>query len=157
MSKRERNEHQLSSTTKIVLGVALLITGCLIYLLFRSNTIYIYTWCCSLGLSGVIDTLRFAVCDWIIPNFIKFNLPDGLYCVAYLLIIDAIWHDDKSWLKLLILATVPTIIVFSEIMQYFGLIRGTFDVCDLLCYILPTVLYIIMINIKTLNLIKARS
>lgn len=130
-----------SSTAKTCLGFLLLATGCLIYLLFRSKTLYIYVWCKALGLAVFIDTLRLAVLDWQLPSFIKFSLPDGLYCAAYLFIIDAIWHEDQGWKKYVFLAIVPVVTISSEVLQGLGLVRGTFDILDLLCYSIPPIIY----------------
>ena len=102
-----------SSTAKICLGFVLLAIGCGIYLLFRSKTLYIYVWCKSLGLSGYIDMLRLAVLHWSLPNFVKYSLPDGLYCASYLFIMDAIWHKDGTWQKYLIISVVPILTIIA--------------------------------------------
>lgn len=133
------NKH--SRLAKTIVGVMLLVIGCIVYLLFRSKTLYLYIWCESLGLSAPIDALRLAVCNWSIPDFIKFSLPDGLYCAAYLLIMDSIWHEDNSWLKYPVLSMVPVITIGSEILQYFGFVKGTFDTYDLICYSVPPIIY----------------
>ena len=136
-----------SSTAKICLGFVLLAIGCGIYLLFRSKTLYIYVWCKSLGLSGYIDILRLAVLHWSLPNFVKYSLPDGLYCAAYLCIMDAIWHEDNTWKKYLVISVVPIISIGSELLQYFGIVRGTFDMADLACYLISPLLFL-MIDYK---------
>ena len=121
----------MKNTAKVLLGVIFLACGCFIYLLFRSKTLYVYIWSKSLGFSKFIDPLRCIVHDWPMNDFIKFSLPDGLYCAAYILIIDAIWYDDKRIIKYFILSLVPIITVLSEFLQYFGIVQGTFDVLDL--------------------------
>ena len=131
----------LNSTAKNCLGTMLLMIGCLIYLLFRSKTLYIYLWCKSLGLSALIDKLRFAVLDWSVPDFIKYSLPDGLYCAAYLFIMDAIWHDEKNKVKYLLISIVPIITITSEMLQIFNVVPGTFDIMDLVCYCIPPFTY----------------
>ena len=150
MNEKGKKGVILGSTAKILLGILLLVIGCLVYLIFRSKTLYIYIWCKSLGASAPIDTLRIFFHDWSISDFIKYSLPDGLYCTAYLLIMDAIWHEDKSWLKYLFLAVVPVLTIDSEILQYFGYVRGTFDLLDLFCYLIPPLLYIICLKPKEL-------
>lgn len=136
-----------SSTAKICLGLMLLALGCGIYLLFRSKTLYIYVWCKSLGLSGYIDALRIVLFQWSLPDFIKYSLPDGLYCAAYLFIMDAIWREEKGPTKYIILSTIPVITISSELLQYFGFIRGTFDLADLICYTVPSLIFL-MIEFK---------
>ena len=141
MKNNGRTKFTLSSTAKNCIGAMLLMIGCLIYLLFRSKTLYIYIWCKSLGLSVPIDTLRYGVLGWSVPDFIKYSLPDGLYCAAYLFIMDAIWHEDQGWKKFVILAIVPVITIGSELLQGLGFVRGTFDIFDLMCYSIPPIIY----------------
>lgn len=129
-------------TSEVSLGVVLLAYGCAIYLLFRSKSLNIYQWCSVFGLSNTIDTLRYIVKDWHVPEFVKFCLPDGFYCASYILMIDAIWYKDKGFVKNTIISLVPIVTVSSEMLQYFGLVKGTFDIYDLICYIIPTLIYV---------------
>jgi hypothetical protein len=130
---------------KVALGISFLVCGCAIYLLFRSKTLNIYNWCSALGLSTPIDTLRIWVQNWNIPEFVRFCLPDGLYCAAYILFIDAIWHKDKSIIKNIIVLLVPLVTISSELLQLFGIVRGTFDIYDLVCYTFPLLVYLSII------------
>lgn len=144
--------------SEIVLGVVFLICGCIIYLLFRSKSLNIYQWCHTLGLSNTIDMFRAFVQDWDVSEFVKFCLPDGLYCAAYILIIDAIWHNDNRIIKYFIISLVPFVTINSELLQYFGLIRGTFDLNDLICYMIPPMIYLIYIyNSQKFNKFKIQS
>ena len=95
-----------------------------------------------MGLSDYVDYIRLQVLNWNIPQFVKFSLPDGLYCAAYILFIDAIWHKETSLAKYIIITLVPLVTVSSELLQYFGLAKGTFDVYDLICYTIPYLIYI---------------
>ena len=128
-----------SVTSKVILGVVFLMLGCAIYLLFRSKTLNIYQWCSAIGLSDVIDYTRVYTHNWNIPDFIRYSLPDGLYCAAYILLMDAIWYDGDSLIKNFIIALIPTITITSEVLQFFGLVKGTFDSCDLLFYSIPII------------------
>lgn len=127
---------------EVILGIVFLACGCAIYLLFRSKSLNIYQWCVSLGLSDMIDSLRYAVQDWNISAWIKYSLPDGLYCAAYILILDAIWHDDNRLIKFIIISLVPLITISSELLQYFGMVKGTFDIYDFVCYMIPPTIFL---------------
>ena len=133
------NGHKV--TSKIVLGVFFLVFGCAIYLLFRSKSLNIYKWCVIIGISDTIDTLRHAVHDWSVSDIVKYSLPDGLYCAAYILLIDAIWNNSNCFAKYYIISLIPIVTIISEILQYFGIVVGTFDMYDLICYVLPPLIY----------------
>lgn len=133
----------MSATSQIFLGVVFLMFGCVIYLLFRTKTLNIYQWCSLLGLSNFIDYARVWVSAWNIPDFIRYSLPDGLYCAAYILLMDAIWHDGDSLIKHFVIIFVPVVTIGSEIFQYYGLVKGTYDFCDLVSYSLPYIAYIL--------------
>ena len=136
---------QYGKTLQIIIGVLFLMCGCGIYLLFRSTTLNIYQWCSTVGLSTMIDAMRASTQTWSLPDFVRYCLPDGLYCGAYLLIMDAIWKEDKRPMKYIILSIVPTITICSEVLQYGDFVPGTFDIYDLLFYSLPPAIYIIYI------------
>lgn len=98
-----------------------------------------------LGLSDTIDSLRYAVQHWNITEWVRYSLPDGLYSAAYILIIDAIWKNDNRLIKFIIILLIPTVTISSELLQYFGLVKGTFDMYDLICYSVPPMIYFIYI------------
>lgn len=128
--------------SEFILGVVFLACGCAIYLLFRSKTLNIYQWCSTLGLTSLIDSLHSSVQDWNMSEFVKFSLPDGLYSAAYILIIDAIWHSENGMSKNIVISLVPFVTISSEALQYFGLVKGTFDMYDFICYTIPPMIYL---------------
>lgn len=145
-------------TSEIILGVVFLVCGCAIYLLFRCKSLNIYHWCMLLGLSDTIDSLRYVVQDWNMAAWVRYSLPDGLYCAAYILIIDAIWKKDNCLIKYIIISLVPIVTISSELLQYFGLVKGTFDVNDLICYMTPPTIYLVYIyNSFMFNKLKTQS
>lgn len=148
MNNRKMYTPNIRITSEIVLGVLFLVCGCSVYLLFRSRSLYIYQWCALFGLSDMIDLFRCFVQDWRITDWIKYSLPDGLYCASYILIIDAIWHNDNSNIKYYIISLIPFVTIGSELLQYFGLVKGTFDVYDLICYLVPQTIYLLYIFIS---------
>lgn len=133
---------KITSFTKAMVGALFLVWGSMIYLLFRSKSLNIYLWSKALGISSFIDSLRACVGKWEIPDMVIYSLPDGLYCAAYILLIDAIWNNNNGIIKYIFISLVPFATIISEILQYYGLVKGTFDIYDLLCYLLPTIIYI---------------
>ena len=140
----EARHKTLTRTFEAILGIVLLSCGCMVYLLFRSKSLYIHVWCEDLGLAGIVESMRFATQGLPITDFVKFSLPDGLYCAAYLLIMDSIWHKEKGVMKYITLSIVPIVTIASEALQYFGIVRGTFDILDMICYVVPPLAYIML-------------
>ena len=128
----------------MVLGILLLLIGISIYLLFRSETITLYRWCASAGMKESLDTLRESVRHWDMPAFVRFSLPDGLYCASYILLMDAVWKKSQRTLRLLVASLIPLVAITHELLQAAGLARGTFDWSDLLCYTLPLLIYYLL-------------
>lgn len=86
--------------------------------------------------------------SWNVPIFVRYSLPDGLYSAAYIFIMDAIWYNDNGIQKYAIASFMPFIATCNEVLQYFGLVKGTFDIYDLMCYTLPLLIYL---SIKATN------
>lgn len=126
---------------KLILGVLCLLAGCAIYLVFRSDTINLYRWCHATIGTAALDTLRQAVHGWKVPFFVKYSLPDGLYCASYILLADSIWDKEKGLWKHAVVAAIPTVAIVHECLQGVGLARGSFDPGDLLAYSLPLLAY----------------
>lgn len=137
------NDKTVIKYCKVIIGICFLIIGCTIYLLFRSKTLNIYLWCDMLGFATIIDRLRLVAQDWHISDFVKYSLPDGLYCAAYILMMDSIWQKESGLMKYAVIFFIPLFTISSEIFQYFGWIKGTFDIYDLLCYSIPPLIYIL--------------
>ena len=77
----------------------------------------------------------------LLPEWILFVLPDALWTTAYLFVCDAIWATESCRERLGYGMLVPLIGVFSEVTQVIGWLPGTFDVQDLLAYVLPYLIY----------------
>ena len=116
------------------------IGGC-IYLAFRCTSLRMFGWFDYLGLHEFIIGVRSVSNNIQIPQIIKFCIPDGLWSLSYILFMDAIWNPDMKR-QLLFGSLVPIVGVFSELLQYFNVLIGTFDAVDLSCYIAPYVLYL---------------
>ena len=76
-------------------------------------------------------------------DFVLYNLPDGLWILSLFFLLIAAWDaNNKSYV-------VPWLIVglvlayFLEVLQYHGMIVGTFDVMDIMTYSLTFLLTLI--------------
>lgn len=125
----------------IIAGILCLLTGCAIYLLLRSDTIRLYRWVKATVGTAALDSLRETTLGWDIPEFVRFSLPDGMWCAAYVLIADGIWGNERGLIKHIIVSFIPAVAIGHECLQLLGLARGTFDPSDLLCYAFPLAVY----------------
>ena len=78
---------------KVIIALVLLSIGGLIYLTFRGENLLMFNWLNELDLMYQIDNLRAYNQKIYLYDWVLYSLPDGLWLLAYLLIIDSIWHD----------------------------------------------------------------
>lgn len=129
-----------------MLAVLLLAGSTFIYLVFRSDTLIGFNLIDRLGLSAPLYGIREAFSNITLPAFYVYSLPDGLWLLSYMLLIDSIlpYHPTKPiWILAL-----PANAIASEIAQYWMILPGQYDVRDLVCYLVPTVLYISLKRMK---------
>ena len=122
-----------------LLGMALCLLGALIYLLFRPRVLLGFRLLDVLRMGTLADRWREAVSGWQLPDFVVYCLPGGLWATAWVLIANGIFHDRPRRTRLLWAAVIPAVGAVSELMQGMGLLPGTFDEMDLLCYAVPYV------------------
>ena len=77
-------------------------------------------------------------------GWVKFNMPAGLWLLAYMFMIDSVWGKEKNYVYLYFLYILPFLAITSELMQISGLLPGTFDVMDLFCYVFAILLFVII-------------
>lgn len=138
----------MTQRLKLPLGMMLLLTGGMTYLLFRPQTLLMFHVTDALGLSAVINSMRKGISSQL-PEFIIYNLPGALWAAAYILTIDSLMFRQSVMPRILVSGIIPVIGAVSELLQLIGLLPGTFDVADLLCYLIPYLLYLsITLKIK---------
>lgn len=125
---------------QIWMALFLFSIGGLIYITFRSENLRMFAWAKELGISNYVWNIRESFGDIQINDFVKYSLPDGLWLLAYLLIVDTIWNDSERF-KVFFISALPVIAISSEIMQMFGLMHGVFDFYDLCCYLGALLVY----------------
>ena len=137
-------------------SILTLITGGMIYILFRTSSLKMFSWYQTIGLDELTNELRkftFQFADKI-PEWILFSLPDGLWIFSYVSLMLFIWKNSVSIKNIFWISIIPILAIGSEIGQLFGLVSGTFDFADLLLYLfgmtLPFIFYYksIKLNLK---------
>ena len=128
--------------TEWIVATILLLIGCTIYLLFRPQNLLMFKIIDGLGGMSNVVSLRMYINHNCFPDFIIYSLPAGLWTASYLMMMYLITkgYTRKSRLKLAL--PLPIIAIVLEFMQLLGLCIGTFDVYDLICYIIPLIVFV---------------
>ncbi len=123
-----------------------LMIGGLIYIIFRSENLLMFKWFQFLNIDHFISKIRHFNTSDSFPNWLRYSLPDGLWILSYVLIMNKIWNNKITIHNLFWTLIIPAIAILSEFFQYFGLIKGTFDFLDLLFYIIGATLPLLFYN-----------
>jgi hypothetical protein len=110
-----------------LLSIFSMAIGFLAYYFLRENKILIYKLFHFLPKNN--NTITFSNKSfWV--DFLRYNLPDGLWLLSILLFLRAVWHNDPK--TFLIYKTCIIFIgFFLEALQISDTIPGTFDFLDL--------------------------
>jgi len=129
-------------TLKIIAGLIFLLTGSYLYLKFRSETLLMFKWAENLGLNFIVSLIRgsFEGLNSDRMKLIIFSAPYGMWVVSFCCFIGAIWHTDNSLSAIIWRLFVPVIAISSELLQFVGLLPGTYDTNDLLVLIVSTII-----------------
>ena len=138
---------------QIILGCLFsILSGGLIYVLFRQDSLKMFSWFESVNLSNSIFEMRLFTLPLSIylPDWFLYSLPDGLWLFSYVSFLLVVWGNVISKHNIHWVLLVPLIAIFSELGQLIKVISGTFDVVDLCSYFLGAVLPILIFaNLKT--------
>lgn len=130
---------------KLLAASIALVIGGLIYIIYRSESLIMFSWFDNLGLSNNISFLRELYSANSIYSWVKYNMPAALWLFAYLFVIDAIWEKRMtSPMYKAFFWFMPVIAVLSEVLQLINLLPGTFDIFDVCSYIVAVVIYFIL-------------
>lgn len=125
-----------------------LLTGGLIYILFRTDDLAMFRWFDALALDLPIGFIReiTMTAKNKLPNWFLYSLPDGLWIFSYISLILLLWKNEIHTYNFFWVYIIFFIAIISEIGQYFNLIPGTFDVVDLIFYALGAIIPLIIYN-----------
>jgi|TARA_B110000902_G_C14269761_1_gene572682 hypothetical protein len=136
---------------KIFIVIFPIFLGNSIYILYRDPTFNIINW---LDLNENLKNFNIGVNLVDLPNWVIYNLPDGLWVFSftYTILFIMKFRFKKKYIFLTLL--IPLNISFiSEIGQLFGYFQGTFDIYDILFYLIGYSFPIIL-NFKKIKIIK---
>ena len=128
--------------TEWIVATILLLIGCTIYLLFRPQNLLMFKIIDGLGGMSNVVSLRMYINHNCFPDFIIYSLPAGLWTASYLMMMYLITKGYTIKSRLMLALPLPIIAIVLEFMQLLGLCIGTFDVYDLICYIIPLIVFV---------------
>jgi hypothetical protein len=111
--------------------------GGIIYVFFRSDSLIMFKWLRILFLSEYIQQIREETMMFhqILPQWLIYSLPDGLWVCSYTCIISCIWFGCNDPQKIIWVLIIPALAIVSEVGQLARIIPGTFDSMDLFFYL----------------------
>jgi hypothetical protein len=138
---------KLRKSPCLVWAIALMpvLLGGLIYLLYRPKNIILFEVLNKLSGSTIVDMVRNKAEHVHLPDFVVYSLPAGLWTASYLMAMYLCTKQLNKKMRLSLALPLPISAVVLEVMQKFGLCPGIFDICDLLCYIIPIVIFVKLI------------
>ena len=132
----------------MLLAVIAIFFGGLIYILWRPYEPQFFTLFSETELGNWVNSIRKSSISEsaVLPKWIVFSLPNGLWAFAYSLIIVRIWSGSKSRIRYFWLTTIPVLVIGFELLQYAKIIHGTFCLQDILFGIAGIIVGIIVGN-----------
>ena len=127
----------------LVIAFLFITCGGLIYIAFGPKSLLLFSLADTLHLSKVVDSIREIATAMQFSDFIVYSLPAGLWTASYLLIMFYLTRKCSRRTRLQLSLPLPSSAVVLEFAQYFSLCSGTFDIYDLVCYLLPITIFII--------------
>ncbi|MCL2373696.1 MAG: hypothetical protein FWC65_00440 [Treponema sp.] len=117
-----------------IFAILLLILGGLIYTFFRNVDLLFFSWLRSLP-NNIFPLRQENVGNNIIFTYAIYNLPHGLWVLSGLLLLKFFLKNEK---RILLFYSVIFILIaiLKEIGQFFGIIKGNFDIFDLVTIVL---------------------
>ncbi|QHC83880.1 hypothetical protein AS589_03275 [Empedobacter brevis] len=117
----------------------------LIYVLFRTSTLFLFKWIDFLNLEAIVFKFRNNfnfIINYLHPS-ILYSLPDALWLFSFINMIMLLNYKSKYFYLL-----VPLCFSFvPEFLQYFKLFKGTFDILDII-YCLIFLIFNLLIFLK---------
>lgn len=128
-----------------VISIFFLVVGILIYLLYRPYTILIFDLLDKINLLQCVVKLREIFPINCTNEVIIYSLPSCLWTASYLLYMYTLVRKFSFRGKLTLALLLPILALVFEFLQGLGLCTGTFDIVDVIFYIIPILTYIFKI------------
>ena len=131
----------------LFLGVLSIFLGGMIYIIWRSENLLMFSWFNFINIDEAIQLLRnlHIKSSLTMPEWFYFSLPNALWTFGGILLFKYIWKKVSSelffWITLFSIVSIG-----SELGQYAGIIPGTFDINDVSLTFIFIIIAMILIN-----------
>ena len=124
-----------------------MLIGGFIYILFRKENLLMFNWFNLLGVENLINFFRNKVLfNKLIPNWVKFSLPDGIWLYSLTSLMIIIWERDSSISKYFWFLIIPILGLSAEFGQSINIVPGTYDKNDLIFCLFATITPFLLIK-----------
>jgi len=119
--------------SRAIVAILTMFVGGMTYVLWRPESLTMFSWFCQLGTGQFVDSLRAVAAPYAntFPVWFYYSLPEALWLYSGLASFDVIWAGHvgpAAWVWSGILAALA---LASEIGQSLGLVPGRFDYMDI--------------------------
>ncbi len=118
----------------ILIAIIPLIVGGIIYIIWRVDSLLMFAWIESFGLTDILKVLRDNYKHYHIPKWALYNLPNGTWTYTFTFIMTYVWVKELS-MKRYFYISMPFLLgsVF-ELGQLIKIIPGVFCYGDILAH-----------------------
>lgn len=133
---------------KTIVAITAMFVGATIYVLWRSNSLMMFSWFDALGMRSQVLTLREYAEPYssALPRWVFFSLPQALWLFSGIVTFNCIWGKHDVLNKRLWSMAFCSIAFGFEFGQYIGLVPGHFDIFDMALLILALVTALLVDN-----------
>jgi hypothetical protein len=130
-------KHSTAGIPTTILATAALLTGGIIYILWRGESLRMFSWFNYLGVGQLLHVLRAHAAPYAhaFPSWVYSSLPEALWLLSGTLYFRWIWRNGSAFSYVLWTSLFIAIAIGSELGQYVHVVPGCFDITDLLLLI----------------------
>ena len=130
----------------ICTSILYLLIGGVIYLIFRPRTLYMFS-CIPNRIMEWLEATKHFFNIGENLDFVIYNLPAGLWTISYIILMQLIMANARGGSRILWIYSLPLCLTLVEILQLCKFVPGTFDILDIVVYIIP-IIFSILIDIR---------